>query len=172
MSYSAISTGVSGRATASGGPQPDMARIFSGALGRRHAGGRDVWLQWKELARSARTSVYRGFEDHRTIPTPKSWTSGTRNDHRRSEGLREAVDGEPGHATGPGFGPPRVCLQRKRKGPSAHRQIDQGLTASVPRNRNSASESHHIGAEKMKSSNVRPQSKKTSVDVGRTRRSF
>ena len=65
-------------------PEPDLARLLDGALGRRHAGGDHHRLQRQDLARHRRPPDHRGADRHRALPPAGVRAAGDRGDHRRS----------------------------------------------------------------------------------------
>ena len=71
---------------------PAWFGYFHRKVGRRHVCRRYHRLQRPDLARRCRPSSHRPVAHHRTIPPPRLRAHGNAGDHRRPQGVHQAVD--------------------------------------------------------------------------------
>src|SRR6516162_11129771 len=80
-----------GRTLLGDGPKPELDGIFGGALGRRHSGGGEQWVQRPDMA-PWRISPYRIVAYDRALPADGFWPPGHLSDVPGPQDLQQAFD--------------------------------------------------------------------------------
>src|SRR6185503_6200862 len=87
-------------------------------LGGRYAGRRNDWSARWLVGRFLRKPLDRSSANDGAVPSPDLRHSRNSSDHRRSEGVHEALDSQRQSTHRPGYGPAGIRLPRKREGRS------------------------------------------------------